>query len=71
MPDPVRALIMPHLKNHELIMEAALKPDREKVVQAFMNDPLVKGIGCNEEDVGNLVDEMIKNTRKYLPGDWN
>ncbi|WP_367932816.1 alpha-glucosidase/alpha-galactosidase [Enterocloster citroniae] len=71
VPDPVRALIMPHLKNHELIMEAALKPDREKVVQAFMNDPLVKGIGCNEEDVGNLVDEMIKNTRKYLPGDWN
>ena len=36
-----------------------------------MNDPLVKGKGCNEEDVGNLVDEMIKNTRKYLPGDWN
>ena len=70
VPDPVRALIMPHLKNHELIMEAALKPDKEKVVKAFMNDPLVKGNNCREEDIRLLVDDMIKNTLKYLPKGW-
>lgn len=41
-------------------MEAALKPDKEKVVKAFMNDPLVKGKNCREEDIRLLVDDMIK-----------
>lgn len=52
-------------------MEAALKPDKEKVVKAFMNDPLVKGKNCREEDIRLLVDDMIKNTLKYLPKDGN
>ena len=49
-------------------MEAALKPDREKVVQAFMNDPLVKGKGCNEEDVGNLVVFLASDKASYITG---
>ena len=70
VPENVKELLMPHLENHELIMEAALNPDREKVVRAFMNDPLVKGKNCREEDVRLLVDDMIKNTLKYLPKGW-
>ena len=70
MPEKVKELLMPHLENHELIMEAALKPDKEKVVKAFMNDPLVKGKNCREEDIRLLVDDMIKNTLKYLPKGW-
>ena len=70
VPENVKELLMPHLENHELIMEAALNPDREKVVRAFMNDPLVKGKNCREEDVRLLVDDMIKNPLKYLPKGW-
>lgn len=70
VPENVKELLMPHLENHELIMEAALKPDKEKVVKAFMNDPLVKGKNCREEDIRLLVDDMIKNTLKYLPKGW-
>ena len=42
MPENEKELQVPHLENHELIMEAALKPDKEKGGKAFMNDPLVK-----------------------------
>ena len=70
VPEAVRQLLMPHLENHQLILEAALKPDKEKVVKAFLNDPLVKGRKCSEEEVRNLVDDMIHNTVKYLPEGW-
>ena len=35
-----------------------------------MNDPLVKGKNCREEDVRLLVDDMLKNTLAYLPKGW-
>lgn len=43
LPENVRELIMPHVQNHELTLKAALTYDKELVVQAFLNDPLVKG----------------------------
>ena len=39
------------------------------VYKAFLNDPLVKG-RASEEDVKALADEMIENTKKYLPEGW-
>ncbi len=70
VPEEVKALLMPHLENHKLILEAALTPDKEKIVKAFMNDPLVKGKNCSEEDIRALVDDMIGNTKEYLPAGW-
>ena len=70
VPEQVKELLMPHLENHELIMEAALKPDKEKVVRAFMNDPLVKYKCRDEGAVRKLADDMIKNTEHYLPDGW-
>lgn len=70
VPEGVRGLLMPHLENHELILEAALDYDREKVVEAFLNDPLVKGKQCTEADVRALVDDMIANTAGYLGDGW-
>jgi len=69
MPTEIFALTKPHLENHDLIFAAALTFDKELVVQAFMNDPLVKGKAC-EEDVRQLVDDMIKNTLSFLPIQW-
>ncbi len=70
IPENVRSLIMPHVENHEYTLQAALTCDRELVVKAFLNDPLIKGKGCSEEDVRKLVDDMIAGTAKYLPEGW-
>lgn len=70
IPENVKALVMPHVENHERILKAAVLCDKELVVEAFMNDPLVKGKKCSEADVRALVDDMIENTKKYLPQGW-
>lgn len=69
LPDSVRALIMPHVENHEYTLKAALECDRASVYKAFLNDPQVKG-RASEEDVKKLADDMIANTMKYLPDGW-
>ncbi len=69
LPENVKALIMPHVENHEYTLKAALNCDREAVYKAFLNDPQVKG-RAKEEDVKKLADDMISNTMKYLPEGW-
>ncbi len=68
--EEVRGLIMPHVENHEYILEAALTCNKELVVKAFLNDPNVAGKKCSEEDVRALVDDMIQGTIRYLPDGW-
>ena len=70
LPENVRSLILPHVENHETILQAALTCDKEAVVRAFLNDPLVKGKQCAEEEVRALVDDMVKATASYLPEGW-
>lgn len=70
LPEEVRQLILPHVRNHERILKAALTCDRELVVQAFLDDPLIKGKGCSERDVRLLIDDMIEETKRYLPEGW-
>ena len=65
----VLELIKPHVENHELVLKAALSCDKQLVIRAFLNDPLVKG-RCSREEVEALVDDMIRNTLKYLPKAW-
>ncbi|MFV0343686.1 MAG: alpha-glucosidase/alpha-galactosidase [Anaerocolumna sp.] len=69
LPDAILELVIPHVENHTDTLTAALTYDKELVVKAFLNDPLVKG-RVKEEDVRILVDEMISNTKKYLPKGW-
>lgn len=69
IPAPVRELIMPHVENHQLILDAALTCRREPVYQAFANDPLVKG-RLSESEIKQLADDMINNTLTYLPAEW-
>lgn len=70
LPENVKALIMPHIENHESTLEAALTCNKELVVKAFMNDPLISGKNCSETDVRRLADDMIQGTIKYLPDGW-
>lgn len=68
--EKLRALILPHIENHGLILRAALQCDREPVVQAFLNDPNVKAKCGDEASIRALVDDMIAGTMTYLPEGW-
>lgn len=63
IPENIRALIMPHVENHERIMKVALNgnQDSELVVEAFLEDPLVKGRATLEQ-VKELVADMMEAT---------
>ncbi len=69
IPETVLELIMPHIANHQRILDAALTCDRSLVYEAFLSDPLVKG-RAGEEEIKKLADDMIKNTMAYLPEGW-
>jgi alpha-galactosidase len=78
VPQPIRALILPHVENHARILKAAediasgtpAAECKELVIEAFLNDPLVKGHTSSREDVAALVDDMIQATSAYLPKEW-
>ena len=70
IPEAVKDLIIPHIKNHERIYRAAVTCDRSLVYEAFENDPQFIGKNCSREDIHKLVDDMIENTKKYLPKEW-
>lgn len=63
IPKQVRELIVPHIENHERVMKVVLggNQDVELLVEAFMNDPLVKG-RVSEEEVRQLVADMMAAT---------
>jgi alpha-galactosidase len=67
IPERVLSLITPHVVNHENILQAALTYDRKLALKAFCNDPLVT---MNETDALDLFNEMLENTKKYLPSEW-
>lgn len=63
VPEQVRQLIIPHLENHDRIMQVVLGDNRDVdlVVGAFQNDPLVKG-RATKEQVQALVRDMMSAT---------
>lgn len=71
LPEDIRRLILPHVENHALTLEAALTCDREPVVRAFLNDPNVRAKCTDEAKLRALVDDMLAGTAAYLPKGWN
>lgn len=69
-PENIYRLELPHIENQDRVLEAAMTCNKELVIDAFKNDPLVK-YRINEEEIIDLVNEMIKNTLTYLPMRWN
>lgn len=63
VPENVKALLMPHIENHERILKVVMggNQDKELVVEAFMADPLVKG-RATEAEVRALVEDMMAAT---------
>lgn len=69
LPGNIRELIMPHVENHERTLKAALNCDRQLLKEAFLHDPLIHG-RISGEQTESLIDEMLRNTSKYLPEAW-
>lgn len=63
IPEPVRQLILPHVENHERILQVVKGGNRntELVEEAFRNDPLVKG-RASAEEIHALVKDMMAAT---------
>ena len=57
------------MANHERILKAAILCDFDLVVEAFLEDPQVKG-RASREQVEELVRDMLRSTAKYLPEGW-
>jgi len=68
LPWDVHNLVSQHSGNQEAIMEAAMTGNKTLAFNAFINDPLVAWI--DRDDARKLFDEMISNTKAYLPKEW-
>ncbi len=67
VPMEIYGLISRIISEQEVVVEAALKRDKELAFSAFVNDPLVK---ISTADARKLYDEMLENTKEYLK-DYN
>lgn len=65
LPEPINNMIMRHVSNQEMTLEAALCKDKKLAFQAFVQDPLV---GIPPEQAEQLFEKMLINTKDYLPG---
>ncbi len=61
IPENVLKLITPHVENHDRIMKAALSGDKNLVVEAFYNDPLIKG-RAKQREIKKLAEDMLAAT---------
>lgn len=67
LPKEIHNIEMTHILNQETVVEAVLNKDIDKVFRAFLNDPLVIGAALDRNDARELFDNMVKNTKKYIP----
>ena len=63
LPAGIHAVLSRHVENQELIVEAAVKGDRELAFQALFNDPLVKDL----DSARAIFDELLAAHAEYLP----
>lgn len=60
-------LMTPHVMNHEDVLKAAIEYDYDRLLRAIRRDPLVS---CSAKDADKMLKDMIRNTLKYLPKEW-
>lgn len=67
MTNEITAMVSRHMYNHKTILRAALTKNKDLAFTAFINDPLMT---ASVSDAYILFNEMLENTKEYLPG-WN
>ena len=68
IPGNVLPLVARHVYNQENTLRAAITCDRKLAFSTFMNDPQLGGVSLT--DGQKLFDDMLENTRAYLPEKW-
>ncbi|GAF64815.1 putative hydrolase [Bacillus sp. TS-2] len=68
LPPEVNKMVAAHIFTQETTLEAALEKNKEKAFRAFSQDMLVQSL--NQEQAKQLFDQMLINTKDYLPG-WD
>jgi alpha-galactosidase len=63
MPPAVQNLLIRHVINQEMTVDAALEGDRNMALQVLLNDPLTRDL----DDASAMLDEMMNATKGYLP----
>ncbi|UHA59910.1 alpha-glucosidase/alpha-galactosidase [Metabacillus litoralis] len=65
LPLDIHNMIHRHVLNQESILQAALTKDKQLALNTFVNEPLLT---ISREEAEKLFNEMLSNTREYLPG---
>ena len=64
VPEKVNALVMRIIEEQETVVEAGLTGDYELAFSVFVNNP---NVNLPIDKARQLFDEMLENTKKYLP----
>lgn len=65
LPLDIHNMVHRHVLNQESILQAALTKDKQLALNTFVNEPLLT---VSHEEAEELFDEMLRNTKDYLPG---
>lgn len=71
LPEPIRALLLPHVEIQGITLRAAETGDRDLVVRALQLDPNTAAKCEDADELRRLADDMIAGTSAYLPDSWN
>jgi len=63
LPTAIHSLLMRHVDNQELIVEAAVTGDRQLAMQALFNDPLIKDVDAARA----IFDDLLAAHKPHLP----
>lgn len=69
LPLSIFGLVWQHAINQDLILQAAQEYDFEVALDALMNEPVSQG-KISRNQGREMLREMLKNTNKYLPEEW-
>lgn len=65
LPEPILQLVLPHVRNQDLIVEAALAGDTEQALYALYNDPLCAHLTWSE--IREMGMRLLEANQPYMP----
>ncbi len=65
MPEPLKNLVLPHIVNQDMIVEAGLAGDLDLAIKALINDPLCSHL--SPKQVREMGMKLLKVQEEYMP----
>ena len=67
LPKPINDLVLPHAKNQQLIVDAAISGDPDDFLKALLADPMCQFIGNDDEKIECMMKNLLYYERDWLP----